>query len=44
MINGTGTYNWPDGRSYIGEWVDNKMSGKGTYTFGGIIIIIIDGR
>ncbi len=26
---------WSDGRSYVGEWKDNKMHGKGTFTFAG---------
>lgn len=29
--NGHGKYVWPDGRSYEGEWQDNKMHGTGTY-------------
>ncbi len=30
-----GTYVWSDGRSYVGEWKDNKMHGRGTFTFTG---------
>ena len=26
-INGYGTYRWPDGKVYEGEWKDNKMNG-----------------
>ena len=29
---GKGTYSWPDGRSYTGEWSDGKQDGQGTYT------------
>lgn len=31
--NGKGTYKWPSGDKYIGEWVDSKFEGQGTYTF-----------
>jgi len=27
----SGTYSWPDGRRYEGEWQNNKMNGKGKY-------------
>lgn len=26
-----GTFLWPDGRFYVGEWKDNMMHGYGTY-------------
>ena len=28
-----GTYAYPNGNKYVGEWKDNKMHGQGTYTF-----------
>ena len=28
-----GVYEWPDGRKYEGEWLDNSMHGKGIYTW-----------
>ena len=28
-----GTFLWPDGRLYVGEWKDNMMHGYGTYTW-----------
>jgi hypothetical protein len=28
-----GTYTFPDGGKYVGEWVDNKVNGQGTLTF-----------
>ena len=28
-----GTYAYPDGEKYVGEWKDDKMYGQGTYTF-----------
>jgi hypothetical protein len=31
--NGKGTYKWPSGDKYVGEWVDSKFEGQGTYTF-----------
>ena len=29
-----GSYKWDDGDYYIGEWQNNKRTGKGTYIFG----------
>jgi hypothetical protein len=29
--NGQGTYTWPKGEKYIGEWRDGKRVGQGTY-------------
>jgi hypothetical protein len=29
-INGTGKYLWADGKTYEGEWIKNKMHGKGS--------------
>ena len=26
-----GTYTWPDGEKYVGEWRDNKKHGQGTF-------------
>jgi hypothetical protein len=31
--NGHGKYTWPDGSSYVGEYLDDKKHGKGTMTF-----------
>jgi len=31
--NGTGTYTWPDGQRYVGEFRDGKLHGTGTYTW-----------
>ena len=28
---GNGVFNWPDGRKYKGEYVDDKKEGFGTY-------------
>jgi hypothetical protein len=28
-----GTYTWPDGGTYVGEWRDGQPNGKGTYTW-----------
>ena len=27
MISGSGTYNYSDGRTYTGEWLNDKMHG-----------------
>lgn len=29
--HGRGTFEWPDGRKYIGEWYEGKQHGRGTY-------------
>ena len=31
--DGQGTYTFPDGRKYVGEWKNGKYHGQGTYTF-----------
>ena len=31
--NGQGSYIWPSGEKYVGEFKDYKRSGKGTYTW-----------
>jgi peptidoglycan hydrolase-like protein with peptidoglycan-binding domain len=31
--NGQGTYNWPNGDKYMGNWEEGKMTGQGTYTW-----------
>ena len=31
--NGQGTFSWPDGAKYVGEWKDGKRNGQGTYTY-----------
>ena len=28
----TGTFSWPDGRKYVGQWVNGKQDGEGEYT------------
>jgi len=28
-----GYYKWQDGREYTGEWVENKMHGKGVFSW-----------
>ena len=33
MFNGKGTYKWPDGTFYEGDWKLNKFNGKGIYQF-----------
>lgn len=33
LHNCFGSYNWPYGDKYVGEWQDNKRNGQGTYTF-----------
>ena len=30
-MDGKGTYTWPDGRSYEGEYKNDKKHGTGTY-------------
>jgi len=30
---GQGTFTWPDGEKYVGEWKDSKRTGQGTYTY-----------
>ena len=30
-MSGQGTYTWPDGRTYIGSYVNDKKEGFGTY-------------
>ena len=30
MKNGKGNYSFPDGSYYQGNWLDDKMHGKGT--------------
>ncbi len=31
--NGKGTYNWPEGDKYIGEWKKSQFHGQGTYIY-----------
>jgi len=33
--NGQGTYTYPGGSKYVGEWKDNKRNGQGTYAYPG---------
>ena len=30
-MEGTGIFEWPDGRKYNGEYVDDKKEGMGTF-------------
>lgn len=32
-MHGRGLYKWPDGRSYDGEYCDDKKHGYGQYTW-----------
>ena len=32
MATGEGTYTWSDGRKYVGEWLNGKENGYGTYS------------
>jgi len=32
LLNGKGVKTWADGRKYLGEWVQGKIEGKGTFT------------
>ena len=32
-LNGQGTYTWPNGDKYAGEWKNGNASGQGTFTF-----------
>jgi hypothetical protein len=32
-VNGQGTYTYPSGSQYIGEWKDGNRHGEGTYTY-----------
>ena len=31
--HGQGTYRWPNGRTYVGEWCENRMHGEGLETW-----------
>ena len=31
-FNGQGTYSWPNGQKYVGQWKDGKQNGQGTET------------
>ena len=31
--NGQGTFTWPDGKKYVGEFKNDKMDGQGTLTW-----------
>jgi hypothetical protein len=33
--HGKGVYTWADGRTYKGEWKNNKMDGQGEFTWPG---------
>jgi len=30
-MNGWGEFTWPDGRKYVGEYLDDKKHGKGKF-------------
>ena len=32
-MEGQGTYTFPSGAKYVGQWKNDKMEGQGTYTF-----------
>ena len=32
-MHGQGTYTWPDGEKYVGEWFANEKHGQGAYSF-----------
>lgn len=32
-MHGQGLFEWPDGRSYVGEYVNDKKNGKGEVTW-----------
>ena len=32
MKHGAGTFTWPDGREYDGQWAAGKQNGTGTFT------------
>ena len=29
--NGQGVFYYPDGRKYVGQWIDGKINGQGSY-------------
>ena len=33
MRDGKGTYTWPDGTKYVGEWKNDKFNGQGIFTY-----------
>lgn len=33
MYNGIGVYQWPNGTSYEGQWLNDQMHGRGIQTF-----------
>lgn len=33
MLNGQGQCIWENKKIYVGEWLNNKMSGYGSYTW-----------
>lgn len=33
-MEGTGVYEWPDGRKYVGEYHKDKKHGKGVFYWG----------
>lgn len=33
MMHGTGTFWWPDGRIYIGDYINDKKHGRGVFTW-----------
>ena len=33
MMSGYGTFTWPDGRKYVGDFIADKKEGQGTFTW-----------
>ena len=31
--NGSGTYTWPDGSTYVGQFRNSRLHGQGTYSW-----------
>ena len=39
-----GTYTWANGDKYVGEWEDDKLYGRGTYTFANGTVKKVSGK
>ena len=33
QVHGEGTFKWPDGREYVGQWQQSRMHGRGVYSW-----------